>query len=107
MGCYAVLANEVMNHDGCGYLCSCLLNIICRGFLHEIFVIILGFITSLLPAWNYNPDDAAAFAAGQAMDAREGPAQGAADGEAPGRGPVENGEGAAEEGAGGGNVMEN
>ena len=70
-------------------------------------VIILGFITSLLPAWNYNPDDAAAFAAGQAMDAREVPAQGAADGEAPGREPVENGEAAAEEGADGGNVMDN
>ena len=70
-------------------------------------VVVLGFITSLLPAWNYNPDDAAAFAAGQAMDAREAPAQGDADGEAPGGGPVENGEAAAEEGADGGNVMEN
>ena len=51
-------------------------------------VVVLGFITSLLPAWNYNPDDAAAFAAGQAMDAREAPAQGDADGEAPGGGPL-------------------
>ena len=27
-----------------------------------MLVLILGFITSLLPAWNYNPEDAAAFA---------------------------------------------
>ena len=42
-----------------------------RGFLHEILVVIIGFLTSLMPAWNYNPDDAAAFAAGQAIAARE------------------------------------
>ncbi|PNH00606.1 hypothetical protein TSOC_013564 [Tetrabaena socialis] len=42
-----------------------------RGILHEILVFLVGFITSLLPAWNFNPEDAAAFAAAQAMLAEE------------------------------------
>jgi len=61
-------------------------------------VVILGFVTSLLPAWNYNPEDAAVFAAGQAMEDQV-PAQGGGGGEAPG---AEN-----REEAGEGNAMEN
>ncbi|GAX82566.1 hypothetical protein CEUSTIGMA_g9992.t1 [Chlamydomonas eustigma] len=42
-----------------------------RGVVHELLVLILGLFTSLLPSWNYNPEDAAAFAVGQAIAARE------------------------------------
>ncbi|EFJ50980.1 hypothetical protein VOLCADRAFT_103620 [Volvox carteri f. nagariensis] len=42
-----------------------------RGFLYEILVFVVGFITSLLPAWNFNPEDAAAFAAGQEVIAAD------------------------------------
>jgi len=42
-----------------------------RGILHEILVLIIGFMTSLLPGFNYNPEDAAAFAVAQAIAARE------------------------------------
>lgn len=38
-------------------------------------MLLLGFVTSLLPAWNYNPEDAAAFAAAQDIAAREERAQ--------------------------------
>ncbi len=38
-------------------------------------MLVLGFLTSLLPGYNFNPEDAAAFAAGQAIAAREGEQQ--------------------------------
>lgn len=41
------------------------------GVVWEILTLFVGFITSLLPAWNYNPEDAAVFAAAQEMAARE------------------------------------
>jgi hypothetical protein len=33
--------------------------------------VIIGFVTSLLPGWNYNAEDAAVFAAAQDMVAQE------------------------------------
>ncbi|MEW5312646.1 MAG: hypothetical protein WDW38_004265 [Sanguina aurantia] len=50
-----------------------------RGMLSEILIFLAGFITSLLPAWNYNPDEAAAFAAAQLAEQQQ---QAAADGAA-------------------------
>lgn len=41
------------------------------GVLWEVLTIIVGFVTSLLPGWNHNPEDAAMFAAAQEMLARE------------------------------------
>lgn len=55
-----------------------------RGFLRELTLILVGFVTSLLPAWNYNPEDAAAFAAAQEAVARE-QRNGEAGGEQPER----------------------
>ncbi|KAK9830271.1 hypothetical protein WJX72_010725 [[Myrmecia] bisecta] len=49
------------------------------GFVREIYAIIVGFFTSLLPGWNLNAEDAAAFAAAQQMVAREEAAAAAAD----------------------------
>mmetsp|Transcript_31874 Transcript_31874/g.70820 ORF Transcript_31874/g.70820 Transcript_31874/m.70820 type:complete len:534 (-) Transcript_31874:428-2029(-) len=57
-----------------------------RGILQEIAVVLIGFLTSLLPAWNYNPEDAAAFAAAQEMIAREERARQQAAGGAAGEG---------------------
>lgn len=42
-----------------------------RGMLSEILIFLAGFITSLLPAWNYNPDEAAAFAAAQLAEQQQ------------------------------------
>lgn len=39
-------------------------------------MLFLGFVASLLPGWNFNPEDAAAFQAGQEMAAGEGAARG-------------------------------
>lgn len=41
------------------------------GIIREFQMLVLGFIASLLPGWNFNPDDAAAFAAAQEMMAAE------------------------------------
>jgi hypothetical protein len=41
------------------------------GFLREVAVVLVGFFTSLLPTFNYNPEDAAAFAMAQELMARE------------------------------------
>jgi hypothetical protein len=41
------------------------------GILREVAVVVVGFLSSLLPTFNYNPDDAAAFAVAQDMAARE------------------------------------
>mmetsp|Transcript_18218 Transcript_18218/g.54803 ORF Transcript_18218/g.54803 Transcript_18218/m.54803 type:complete len:652 (+) Transcript_18218:3557-5512(+) len=41
------------------------------GVLREIRALLIGFFTSLLPGWNINPEDAAAFAAAQQMAAAE------------------------------------
>jgi predicted lipid-binding transport protein (Tim44 family) len=58
-----------------------------RGIVREVLAVLLSFITSLLPGWNYNAEDAAVFAAAQEMMAREareqqqqGQGQGAAAG---------------------------
>jgi hypothetical protein len=45
--------------------------VLLRGVVHELMVLLLGLLTSLMPSWNYNPEDAAAFAAGQAIAVRE------------------------------------
>ncbi|GLI58720.1 hypothetical protein VaNZ11_000473, partial [Volvox africanus] len=42
-----------------------------RGFLSEVLVFVVGFVTSLLPAWNFFAEDAAAFVVGQQMPAEE------------------------------------
>jgi predicted lipid-binding transport protein (Tim44 family) len=42
-----------------------------RGIVREVLAVLLSFITSLLPGWNYNAEDAAVFAAAQEMMARE------------------------------------
>jgi hypothetical protein len=39
--------------------------------VREVLAVLLTFITSLLPGWNYNAEDAAVFAAAQEMMARE------------------------------------
>lgn len=41
------------------------------GLLRELQALVMGFFTSLLPGWNYNPEDAAAFAAAQEIIAHE------------------------------------
>eukprot|EP00873_Tetraselmis_striata_P002717 jgi/Tetstr1/422981/TSEL_013758.t1 len=45
------------------------------GLLRELQMLVLGFLASLLPGWNFNPEDAAAFAAAQEMVAAEGQQQ--------------------------------
>lgn len=47
------------------------------GILHELHALIVGFFASLLPGWNLNPEDAAAFAAAQQVGA-DGGGEGAA-----------------------------
>jgi hypothetical protein len=42
-----------------------------RGLVREVLAVLLSFITSLLPGWNYNAEDAAVFAAAQEIMARE------------------------------------
>jgi hypothetical protein len=42
-----------------------------QGIVREVLAVLLSFITSLLPGWNYNAEDAAVFAAAQEMMARE------------------------------------
>lgn len=42
-----------------------------QGLLREVLAVLVSFITSLFPAWNYNAEDAAVFAAAQEMLARE------------------------------------
>ncbi|GIL98378.1 hypothetical protein Vretimale_3754 [Volvox reticuliferus] len=42
-----------------------------RGFLSEVLVFLVGFVTSLLPAWNFFAEDAVAFVAGQEVPAEE------------------------------------
>lgn len=42
-----------------------------RGILHEILTLVLGFITSVFPAWNINVQDEAEFAAAQDLVNRE------------------------------------
>jgi len=45
------------------------------GFLREVQMLLCGFIASLLPGWNFNPEDAAAFAAAQDIVAGEAAAE--------------------------------
>ena len=47
-------------------------------------MLFVGFLASLLPGWNFNPEDAAAFAAAQELMAAEAAAE-AAGGAAPQR----------------------
>lgn len=76
-----------------------------RGVLTEIGLFFAGFLTSLLPAWNYNPDDAAAFALAQDLMAREAREQQAAGlGVADAGGAIAAVPDAAVEGAGAGNA---
>jgi hypothetical protein len=42
-----------------------------RGVVQELLVFVVGFVTSLLPAWNFNAEDAAAMAAAQEAAAAE------------------------------------
>jgi hypothetical protein len=42
-----------------------------QGLLREVLAVLVSFVTSLFPAWNYNAEDAAVFAAAQEMLARE------------------------------------
>lgn len=42
-----------------------------RGFIHEVLTLVLGFVTSVFPAWNINVQDEAEFAAAQDIVNRE------------------------------------
>ncbi|WIA10080.1 hypothetical protein OEZ85_010287 [Tetradesmus obliquus] len=42
-----------------------------QGIVREVLAVLLSFVTSLLPGWNYNAEDAAVFAAAQELVARE------------------------------------
>lgn len=53
-----------------------------QGPLREVLAVLVSFITSLFPAWNYNAEDAAVFAAAQEMLAREEQQQRQAQGQA-------------------------
>lgn len=58
-----------------------------RGFLMEVLMLVVGFVTSLLPTWNINAHDEAAFAAAQEMIMRDGDREGGnANGNADGNG---------------------
>ena len=70
-----------------------------RGVLAEIGILLIGFFTSLLPGFGFNPEDAAAFAVGQNMVAQEGPQQQAQGAVAAAGGPAAPGAAAAADGA--------
>lgn len=42
-----------------------------RGIIHEVLTLVLGFVTSVFPAWNINVQDEAEFAAAQEIVNRE------------------------------------
>lgn len=42
------------------------------GFLMEVAMLVVGFVTSLLPTWNVNAQDEVAFAARQGLEMRDG-----------------------------------